>query len=63
MDDDTYQCLSRIDEQLMELCRWLNEKREFATASRLIPITDDLTRVGAINILGFVLLNISQARF
>ena len=47
----------------MELCRWLNEKRDVATASRVIPITDDLTRVGAINILGFVLLNISQARF
>jgi hypothetical protein len=63
MDDDTYQRLSRIDEYLMELCRWLNERRDTAMASRLIPITDDLTRVGAINILGFVLLNISQVRF
>ena len=43
MDDDTYQGLSRIDEQLMELCRWLNEKRDIETASRLIPITDDLS--------------------
>jgi len=43
MDDDTFQRLSRIDEQLMELCRLLNEKRDSDTASKLIPIADDLS--------------------
>ena len=47
MDDDTYQRLSQIDEQLMELCRWLIEKRDVATASRLMPITEELTRLVA----------------
>ncbi len=43
MDNHTYQRLSRIDEQLMEPCRWLNEKRDIDVASRLIPIADDLS--------------------
>ena len=47
MDDDTYQRLSRLDEQLIQLCHWLNEKHDIATASRLIPIMDDLTHLVA----------------
>jgi uncharacterized protein YicC (UPF0701 family) len=47
MDDDAYQRLNRIAEQLMELCRWVIEKRDVATASRLIPITEELTRLVA----------------
>jgi hypothetical protein len=47
MDDDTYQRLSRIDEQLMELCHWLIDKRDVATVPRLMPITEELTRLVA----------------
>ena len=43
MNDETFQRLSRIDEQLIELCNWLNEKHDVATVSKLIPIMDDLT--------------------
>jgi len=43
MDDDTYKRLFEINTRLIELCGWLNEKQDFDTASRLIPITDDLT--------------------
>jgi hypothetical protein len=47
MNNDTSQRLSRIDEQLMKLCRWFIDKRDVATASRLIPITEELTRLVA----------------
>lgn len=43
MDDESFQQLSNIDDQLNQLCDWLNDKRDFDTASRLIPIVDDLT--------------------
>ena len=43
MNDEAYQRLSRIDDELMRLCRWLNEKRDIETASRLLPITNELT--------------------
>jgi len=42
MNEDAYQRLSRIHDELMQLCHWLNEKRNEASASRLIPIPDDL---------------------
>jgi hypothetical protein len=45
MNDDMYQSLSRIHDELMQLCRWLNERRDIATASRPIPITDELTQL------------------
>ena len=44
-DDDTCQRLSAIDDRLIDLCVQLNDKRDVATASRLIPITDDLTEL------------------
>jgi len=47
MDDDTYHRLNRIHDELMQVCRWLNEKRDVATASRLMPITEELTRLVA----------------
>ena len=47
MDDEAFQRLNRIDDQLIEVCRWLNEKNDIATASRLIPIMDGLTRLVA----------------
>jgi hypothetical protein len=37
IDDDTLKQLLRIDDELMQLCKWLNEKRDMETLSRLIP--------------------------
>jgi hypothetical protein len=47
MDDETFQRLSGINDELIKLCGWLNDRRDLATASRLIQITDDLTRLVA----------------
>jgi hypothetical protein len=44
MDDDKFLRLLKINEELMDVCDWLNERRDTSTASRLIPITGDLTR-------------------
>jgi hypothetical protein len=41
--DDTLKQLLRIDDELMQLCKFLNEKRDMETSSRLIPLVDDLT--------------------
>ena len=46
-EEDTFQRLSAIDDRLLQLCDWLNDKPDVATASRLIPIADDLTRLVA----------------
>lgn len=35
----------RIDDELMQLCKWLNEKRDLEVSSRLIPLVDDLTHI------------------
>jgi hypothetical protein len=43
--DDTLKQLLRIDDDLMQLCKWLNEKRDVEVSSRLIPIVDDLTHI------------------
>jgi len=45
IDDDTLKDLLRIDDELMQLCKWLNEKRDTETSSRLIPLVDDLTHI------------------
>jgi hypothetical protein len=45
IDDDTLKELLRINDELMQLCKWLNEKRDMATSSRLIPLVDDLTHI------------------
>ena len=45
IDDDTLKQLLRISDELMQLCKWLNEKRDMATSSRLIPLVDHLTHV------------------
>jgi len=45
IDDDTLKQLLRIDDGLMELCKWLNEQRETTVSSRLIPLVDDLTHI------------------
>jgi len=45
IDDDTLKQLLRIDDELMQLCKWLNERRDMDTSSRLIPLVDDLTHI------------------
>ncbi len=45
IDDDTLKELLRINDELMQLCKWLNERRDMATSSRLIPLVDDLTHI------------------
>ena len=35
----------RLNDELLQLCKWLNEKRDMATSSRLIPLVDDLTHI------------------
>jgi hypothetical protein len=37
--------LLRINDELLQLCKFLNEKRDMATSSRLIPLVDDLTHI------------------
>jgi hypothetical protein len=45
IDDDTLKKLLRIEDELMQLCKWLNEKQDMETSSRLIPLVDDLTHI------------------
>jgi hypothetical protein len=45
IDDDTLKQLLRINDELMQLCKFLNEKSDMATSSRLIPLVDDLTHI------------------
>jgi hypothetical protein len=45
IDDDTLKQLLRINDELMQLCKWLNETRDMETSSRPIPLVDDLTHI------------------
>jgi hypothetical protein len=45
IDDDTLKRLLRINDELMQLCKWLNEKRDVEVSSELIPLVDDLTHI------------------
>jgi len=45
IDDDTLKQLLRINDELLQLCQWLNEHRDMETSSRLIPVVDDLTHI------------------
>jgi hypothetical protein len=45
IDDEGVERLLRINERLFELCKSLNDRNDVETASRLIPIVDELTRV------------------
>jgi hypothetical protein len=45
IDDDTLKQLLRFDDGLMQLCKWLNEKHDIETSSRLIPLVDGLTHI------------------
>jgi hypothetical protein len=37
IDDDTLKQLLRINDELLQLCKFLNEKGDMATSSRLYP--------------------------
>jgi hypothetical protein len=45
IDDDTLRQLLRINDELLQLCKFLNEKRDMDTSSRLIPLVDELTHI------------------
>ena len=45
IDEDTLKQLLRINDELLRLCKWLNEKRDMETSSRLIPLVDGLTHI------------------
>jgi hypothetical protein len=45
IDDDTLKQLLRINDELMQLCKFLDEKRDIQASSRLIPLVDDLTHI------------------
>jgi hypothetical protein len=45
IDDDTNKQLLRINDELIQLCKWLNERRDIETLARLIPLVDDLTHI------------------
>jgi hypothetical protein len=43
IDDHTLEQLLRIDDELMQLCKWLNEQRETKMSrGRDLPLVDDL---------------------
>jgi hypothetical protein len=37
IDDDTLRQLLRENDELLQLCKWLNEKRDMETSSRPYP--------------------------
>ena len=37
--------LAGINDELLQLCKWLNEKLDMETSSRLIPLVDELTHI------------------
>ena len=45
IDDDTLKQLLRINDDLLQLCKWLNEMRDTKISARLIPLLDDLTHI------------------
>ena len=45
IDDDTLKQLLGINDELMQLCKWLNERRDMENSSRLMPLVDDLTHI------------------
>jgi hypothetical protein len=45
IDDDYPQATSADNDELLQLCKFLNEKRDIETSSRLIPLVDELTHI------------------
>jgi len=45
IDDDTLEQLLRINDELMQLCKFSNEKRDIETYPISYPLVDDLTHI------------------
>lgn len=45
IDDETLKELLHINDELFQLCKLLNEKRETEISARLIPLVDQLTHI------------------
>jgi len=45
IDDNTVTQLLRINNELLQLCKWLSGRRDMETSSRLMPLVDELTHV------------------
>jgi hypothetical protein len=45
IDDDTLRQLLRINDDLLQLCKWLSERHDLDSASRLIPLVEDFTHI------------------
>lgn len=45
IDEDTLKQLLQINDELIQLCTWLNERRDLDTSSRLIPLVYELTHL------------------
>jgi hypothetical protein len=50
IDDDTLKQLLRINDELMRLCKWLNERRDLETSSRLIPLVKHFLALTAVKV-------------
>jgi len=45
MDDETLKQLLRINDELLQLCRWLTHNGDREISSRLMPLVDELTHI------------------
>ena len=45
MDDSKFMQLLNINSELIEICNWLRDNQNTALESRIIPVTDELTRL------------------
>jgi hypothetical protein len=45
MDDDKFLRLLQINGEIIEICQWLNENQNNILASKIIPISQELTRL------------------
>ena len=45
MDDDTLKQLLRINDELLQLCRWLTDKGDREISSRLMLLADELNHI------------------
>jgi hypothetical protein len=47
MDDDMFQRLIDINDELVNLCGWVYQRLDTATAEKLVPVVSKLTRLVA----------------
>lgn len=47
MDDDMFQRLIDINDELVNLCGWVYQRLDTATAEKLVPVVSRLTRLVA----------------